>query len=107
MPPVWPGVCQEYSYSWVNFMSAAASGGSMISMYRRIAADHPPPDEGRGVLQGPDELVHHLHHVDGNRRGLAPLGHEEDGDLVVPGPDQLEQVAGGVVVAGPRPGSSR
>ena len=31
VPPVWPGVCQEYSYSWLNFMSAAASGGSITS----------------------------------------------------------------------------
>ena len=32
VPPVWPGVCQEYSYSWLNFMIAAASGGSITSM---------------------------------------------------------------------------
>ena len=31
MPPVWPGVCQEYSYSWVNFIIAAASGGIITS----------------------------------------------------------------------------
>ena len=29
---------------------------------------HPPPDEGRRVLQRPDELVDHLHDVDGDRR---------------------------------------
>ena len=31
VPPWWPGVCQEYSKSSVNFIIAAASGGIMTS----------------------------------------------------------------------------
>ena len=59
----------------------------------------PPADERRRVLDRPDELVHHLHHVDRDRRGLAALGHEEDGDLVVARPHQSEEPARIRVVA--------
>ena len=106
MPPVWPGVCQEYSYSWLNFMSGR---GQRRQHHLQVAADrrrHAPADEGRGVLERPDVLVDHLHHVDRDRRGLAALRHQEDRDLVVPRADELEQLR--APWRGPcrRPGSS-
>ncbi len=75
VPPWWPGVCQEYSKSSVNFMSAAASGGIMTS---EVAADRgrdAATDEGGGVLESPDELIDHAHDFDRDRRRLAALGH--------------------------------
>ena len=38
MPPVWPGVCQEYSWTWWKVDSALVSGPNKPSRYTFIAA---------------------------------------------------------------------
>jgi hypothetical protein len=50
-----------------------------------------PPDERGGVLERPDELIDHLHHVDGDVGGLPSFGHEEDRDLVVARTQELQE----------------
>ena len=50
-------------------------------------------DEGGGVLESPDELIHHAHDFDRDVRRLAALGHQEDRDLVVARTDELDQRA--------------
>jgi hypothetical protein len=51
-----------------------------VASNRRI---DPATDEGGRVFQRPDELVHQSHDFDRDGRGLATLGQQEDGDLVV------------------------
>ena len=59
-----------------------------------VAADgrlDAPTDERSSVLERPDELIDHLHHVDGDGGGLPSFGHEEDRDLVVARTQELQE----------------
>ena len=60
--------------------------------------DDASPDERSGILQGPDELVDILHHLDGDGRCLIALRHQEDRDLLVARAHQVEQPSGARVV---------
>ncbi len=53
-----------------------------------------PADEGRRVLQRPDELIDHLHHFHRDGRGFTPFRHQEDGDLVITRTDEFQKGAG-------------
>src|SRR5512133_1163441 len=49
-------------------------------------------NESRGVLQGPYELVRHLHDADRNRGCLASFRHQEDRNFLIASADKLDEV---------------
>ena len=60
-------------------------------------------DEGRGVLERPDELIDLLHDLDRQLRRISTLRHQEDWNLLVAVADVVEQpsrffVSFGIVV---------
>ena len=58
----------------------------------------PAADEGRSVLEQPDELIGERRHLDRDVGGAA-IGHQVDGDGGVPGPERAQQLGGLVVRA--------
>ena len=55
-------------------------------------------DEGRRVLQRPDEFIDHLHYFDRDSRCFTPLRHQEDGDLVITRTQEFQKGARSCVI---------
>jgi hypothetical protein len=59
---------------------------------------HATADERRRVLERPDELVDHLHHVNWNGGTFGAFGHQEDRNLVIARAHEAYEGTGPLVI---------